>query len=70
MEFGYEKLDVTKISKELILEIYRAVSTFPADEQYALTGQIRRAAISITLNLAEGSAKETSKDFNKFVRIA
>lgn len=70
MEFGYEKLDVAKLSRKLIKEIYKISENFPKEERYGLTSQINRAVISIFLNIAEGSSRGTTKDFNKFIRIS
>ncbi|PIZ96026.1 MAG: hypothetical protein COX80_02460 [Candidatus Magasanikbacteria bacterium CG_4_10_14_0_2_um_filter_33_14] len=70
MEFGYEKLDIAKLSRKLIKEIYKITEEFPKTELYGLTNQIRKASVSVFLNIAEGSSRETKKDFNKFVRIS
>ena len=70
MEFSYEKLDVSNLSKQIIKEVYQLTETFPKEEIYGLTSQIRRASISILLNIAEGSGKKMKKEFNRFVRIA
>ena len=70
MEFNYEKLEVAKLAKSLINDIYKLTESFPSKEIYGLVNQIRRAVVSILLNLAEGSNKESKKDFNRFVRIS
>lgn len=70
MEFGYEKMDVTKLSKGLIVDIYKLTENFPDKERFGLTNQIRRAVVSILLNIAEGSNRSSNKDFNHFVRIS
>lgn len=70
MEFSYEKLEVAKLAKRLITEVYVLTEKFPAKEIYGLVNQIRRAIVSVLLNIAEGSNKESKKDFNKFVRIS
>lgn len=54
----------------LVLAVYRLTDGFPPDERYALRSQVRRAATSIPLNLAEGSGRGSDKDFARFVRIA
>lgn len=67
MEFNYEKLDVAKLSKGLIREIYTLTKIFPSSEIYGLTSQIRRAAVSVLLNIAEGNIRRTKKDFCNFI---
>jgi four helix bundle protein len=70
MEFGYEKLDVAKLAKILIKEIYAITKTFPKHEQFGLMSQLRRAVISVLLNIAEGSNRKGKKEFHQFVRVA
>lgn len=70
MKFSYEDLEVAKLARKLIKEIYLLTKNFPKEELYGLTSQIRRAATSVLLNIAEGSTGKTKKDFNKFVRTA
>lgn len=54
----------------LVAEIYKATETFPANEKFGLTSQMRRAAISIPSNIVEGCERETNKDFANFLIIA
>lgn len=54
---------------KLVNEIYLITKKFPSEEKFSLVSQIRRAAISVPLNIAEGSAKRTKKEFALFVRI-
>lgn len=70
MEFSYEKLDVAKLAKKLIVEIYKLTEDFPKKEMYGLTNQVRRASVSVLLNIAEGSSRRGMKDFARFVRIS
>lgn len=70
VEYSFYKLDVWKLGMKIVNEIYSITKNFPNDEKFCLVAQIRRAAISIPLNIAEGSAKRTNKDFANFVRIA
>ncbi|PIR75723.1 MAG: four helix bundle protein [Candidatus Magasanikbacteria bacterium CG_4_9_14_0_2_um_filter_42_11] len=70
MTFGYEKLEVAKIAKGLITDIYKISGQFPNEERYGLVSQLRRAIVSVLLNIAEGSGRKTPKDFAKFVRIS
>lgn len=67
--FGYEKLDVWVKAMDLVDAIYRDSSTFPKHEIYGLTGQLRRAAISIPSNIAEGYGRG-EKAFANHLRIA
>jgi four helix bundle protein len=52
------------------LALYMATRSFPRDEQYGLTAQVRRAAVSVAANLAEGCGRRTAADFGRFVQIA
>jgi four helix bundle protein len=54
----------------LTLELYRISQQFPREEIYGITGQLRRAAVSIGANLAEGCGRRTSKELARFVRVA
>lgn len=67
---SYEDLDVYKLSVQLAVEIYSFTTDFPKSELFGLTSQIRRSAVSIPCNLAEGSARNRPKEFNHFVGIA
>ena len=58
------------MSCDLVLEIYRLTALFPNHEQYGLTSQLRRAAVSIPSNIAEGFTRRTVADNHNFVRIA
>jgi four helix bundle protein len=53
-----------------VLEVYRVSAKFPKTEMFGLTGQIRRAAASIPMNLAEGAARAGAKEFAQFVNVA
>lgn len=67
---GFEDLEVWQLSVRLAKEVYLVTKAFPKDEQYGLTSQIRRAAISISSNVAEGSGRGTKNDFGRFVNMA
>ncbi len=67
---NYKDLIVWKKAYELCLEIYRITKMFPKDEQYGLTSQIRRAAVSIPSNIAEGYGRKTTPDYVRALYIA
>lgn len=64
------KLEAWKLSRALVLNIYKLTQTFPREEMFGLTAQIRRAAISIPSNIAEGAARTGAKEFAQFLNIA
>ncbi|WP_339094921.1 four helix bundle protein [Deinococcus sp. VB343] len=68
--FGFEKLEIYHESVELAALVYRLTAAFPADERFGLTNQLRRAATSVTLNIAEESGRGTNKDFAHFLMQA
>ena len=68
--YSFEKLETWQIAKRLNKKIYLVTRSFPDEEKYSLTSEIRRASISISSNLAEGSARKSQKEKIRFVRIA
>ena len=66
----HQKLEVWQQSMMLVKEIYAVSSTFPAQEMYGLTNQMRRAAVSIPANIAEGAARYGDKEYLHFLSIA
>ena len=66
----YKKYDVWKRSHELTLLVYKLTQTFPKSELYGLTSQLRRASSSVPTNIAEGSGRDSDKDFRRFLVIA
>jgi four helix bundle protein len=68
--FSFEKLNVWIDSKELTKLIYTVTLTFPEEEKFGLTNQLRRASISVASNLAEGTSRKTIKDKAHFSTIA
>lgn len=66
----HERLEAWKSAMELVEVVYRITATFPAQEQYGLVSQMRRAAVSIPSNLAEGAARDGSREFTRFLSIA
>ncbi len=67
---SYRDLDVWKQSRLLVKSVYQLSKTFPKEEQFGLTNQLRRAAISVPSNIAEGSGRNHSKDSIQFFFIA
>ena len=65
-----EELDVFKLSHEMTLAIYRATKVFPEEERYNLVSQMRRAAYSVPMNLAEGANRLNRKEFRQYVGVA
>ena len=67
---SYKDLDVWKMSRELVAEIYSFSKTLPQEERFGLISQMRRAAISIPANIAEGHGRNYSKDTIQFLHIS
>jgi four helix bundle protein len=67
---SFQDLRVWQRSIELVISIYALTKQFPRDEIYALTSQIRRAAISVSSNIAEGHGRGTTREFAMFLRNA
>jgi len=68
--FRFEKLDVWHKAVAFASTVYSATSHFPRDERFGLTSQMRRASVSISSNVAEGSSRSSDADFARFVEIA
>ena len=66
----HEKLDVWQKSIELTEKVYKVTATYPKNELYGLVSQMRRAAVSIPANIAEGAARQTKVEFRQFLYIA
>ena len=70
LQLGHNKLDVYTIARQFVKECYFATNRFPSDEKYVLTQQIRRAALSVHLNIAEGSSRKSEVERKRFYEIA
>ena len=68
--FGFEKLDVWQKSIDFADLVYKSTRSFLSDERFGLTNQMRRAAVSVSSNIAEGSSRFSEADFARFLEIA
>jgi len=68
--FGFEKLDVWQLAIEYSDDVYATTRSFPSDERFGLTNQLRRASVSISSNIAEGSSRSSRTEFGRFIEIA
>ncbi|MDX1652602.1 MAG: four helix bundle protein [Brumimicrobium sp.] len=66
----HKDLNIYKLSIDLVTDIYKLSEQFPESEGFGLTAQIRRAAVSVPSNIAEGSGRNSTKDFLRFLHIA
>lgn len=69
-QYGFEKLIVWQKSMDLCEKLYKVTRSFPKEELFGITSQTRRASYSIPLNIAEGSASKSKKEFRYFLTIA
>jgi len=67
---NFRELKVWQKGRELVKEVYTLTAGFPQSEIYGLTSQMRRAAVSIPSNIAEGSGRKSQKEFSRFLEIA
>lgn len=68
--FNFEKLDVWQKAIHFADAVYSMTRLFPSEERFGLTNQMRRAAVSISSNIAEGTSRNSKTDFARFVEIA
>lgn len=66
----YQQLDVFKIARQVALEVYELTQVFPSVERYALAQQMRRSAVSVGSNIAEGAGRSSRKEFRHFLSLA
>jgi len=67
---GHKDLDAWKLALELVKEVYELTRKYPKEELYGLATQVRRSAVSIPSNIAEGAARNSKKEFLQFLHIA
>lgn len=65
----FKELEIWKRSRLFCSQIYALTSNFPEAEKFGLTNQLRRASVSIPSNIAEGSSRQSNKDFSRFLQI-
>ncbi len=70
LKLDHQKLVVFAASKEFVLECYRLTLSLPLEEKFAMSSQIRRAALSVHLNIAEGFSRKSEKERKRFFEIA
>ena len=68
--YSFEKLNVWQEAKELVVDVYHLLDSFPKFEKYALCDQIRRAIVSVPPNIAEGSGRKSLKEQIRFLEIS
>lgn len=69
-QFYFEKLEVWQNSRKLVKEIYLLISSFPDNEKFGITNQMRRASTNISANIAEGFSRQSNKEKSRFLNIA
>ncbi|MCX6039724.1 MAG: four helix bundle protein [Caldilinea sp.] len=67
---SYQELIVWQKAMDLVVNVYQITKGFPREETYGLTNQLRRAAVSIPSNIAEGQGRNTAKEFQRFLAVA
>lgn len=70
LTLNHQKLEAYTHARKLLTECYKLTAIFPTDEKFGLTSQIRRAAISVVLNLAEGSSRKSEPERKRFFEIS
>jgi four helix bundle protein len=70
LQLSHKKLDVYQIALKLVKEVYMITQTFPPEERFLIVNQLRRAAISVCSNLAEGSARKSKQEKIRFFEIS
>ncbi|WP_194976311.1 four helix bundle protein [Aquiflexum lacus] len=67
---NYKELDIWKRSIKLAVKVYKATKLFPSEERFGLTSQMRRCAVSVPSNIAEGAGRKSNKEFSQFLSIS
>jgi four helix bundle protein len=66
----HKNMDVWKLSIDLVVSVYRVTSRFPVEEKFGLVQQMRRAAVSVPSNIAEGAARKSQNEFLQFLHVS
>lgn len=70
LKLNHQKLEVYKASRIFVLECYKLTKSFPSDERFGMISQVRRAALSVHLNIAEGASRKSEKERKRYYEIA
>ncbi|WP_457611274.1 four helix bundle protein [Lutibacter sp.] len=66
----HKNLDAWKMSIDLVAEVYKVTKAFPKNEEYGITSQMRRSAISVPSNISEGAGRDSKKEYIRFLNIS
>ena len=70
LQLNHQKLDVYTFSKQFVLECYKLTKIFPSEEKFSMCSQIRRAALSVHLNIAEGASRKSDIERKRYFEIS
>lgn len=70
IKYNFENLEIYQLANDFVVEIYKISNRFPKEELFGLISQLRRAVISVVLNIVEGSGRGSKKDFARFINQA
>ena len=70
LKLNHQKLDIYGISRQFVLECYRLTNVLPTEERFGMRTQIRRAALSVHLNIAEGASRKSEAERKRYYEIA